>query len=196
MRSRKTAQQLRLQELELRAVPANLVVNGSFEDAGLAAGEWGLFTEITGWAATDFSPFEVQNFGGAAEGDAWVELDGWANAGMSQQVPTAPGETYRLTFAYSPRPYVAEDSNPVDIFWDGQQVESVGGTSTGLDWREVTVDVVADSGLSELEFRGSGNSDALGGFIDDVRLESANGLPPVPPPPPPPPPPPAVPLPH
>lgn len=61
----------------------NLVVNGSFENSSVADNRYGVFRQIRGWKTLDGPGIQVDRrntFGGAAKGDAWVELDSSANS--------------------------------------------------------------------------------------------------------------------
>ncbi|MEZ6104775.1 MAG: hypothetical protein R3B96_01335 [Pirellulaceae bacterium] len=79
---------------------------------------------------------------------------------------------HRLSFAYSPRPGVAEASNGVEVWWNGQLLETVSASGQGLsqtDWRTFSFDLPADADVGRIEFR-VGTEDSVGGYIDDVSL--------------------------
>lgn len=155
---------------------ANLVVNGGFEDPALPYGSWTVFSGITGWSLTSGHSIEVQNHvaGSPYEGDQHVELDSYANSAMAQTIATVAGQNYNLSFAYSPRPSVAAGSNYINVFWNGALLASPTGTTSGdTSWTVYNYLVTAAGATSVLEFSASGTSDSLGGYIDDVRLESS-----------------------
>ena len=108
----------------------NLIVNSSFEEghANLSGADWDIYASIPGWTyGADHIPFEVQTGGAgglaAEDGVALVELDGDTFGNPNHQPPSATpdpvhtdatiqqvisgteaGQTYELTFWYSPRP--------------------------------------------------------------------------------------------
>ncbi|MGK7875574.1 MAG: DUF642 domain-containing protein, partial [Xenococcaceae cyanobacterium] len=164
---------------------SNLVVNGSFEDNSVKPGKWSVFQSIPGWTTIVGPGIEIQElsnkFGAAADGHAWVELDSHkgpdTNSGMSQDINTTAGETYQLSFAYSPRSGISAASNIIEVYWNSELLDTItdeGGSSN--DWTTYTYEVEANNGDSTaLEFRAAGISDRLGGFIDDVKVQLSNG---------------------
>ena len=169
---------------------ANLIVNPGFEDPTVppvppppAAGFLTLLA-IPGWTAiTDGSGggIEIQ-FGAVAglphSGNNLVELDSTENSGMFQDIAVSPGQTYELSFWYSPRPGVEADSNAIQASWDGIDlflapgITGAGGATTL--WTQYVFTVVGDlDGSSRLRFVALplGGGDTFGGFLDDVSLE-------------------------
>ena len=163
---------------------SNLVVNGSFEDNSVKPGKWSVFQSIPGWTTIVGPGIEIQelsnNFGAAADGQTWVELDSHkgsdTNSGMRQDIDTTAGETYQLSFAYSPRSGISAASNIIEVYWNSKLLDTItdeGGSSN--DWTTYTYEVEANNGNSTaLEFRAAGISDRLGGFIDDVKVQRVN----------------------
>jgi len=155
---------------------ANLIVNGSFESPDIPTGTFQIFPNIPGWS-TSFGPgIEIQDHivGSPFVGAQHVELDSSANSGMSQIVSTVPGQTYHLSFAYSPRPGVSADSNTIQIFFNGVQLDTLALSGVGLQdtsWQVFGYNVAPSVTSSTLEFRAAGASDSLGGYLDDVQLE-------------------------
>ena len=151
-----------------------LVVNGSFEEPVLTSG-WQYLTSIPGWTTTFGPGIEVQHrcAGTPFAGDQLVELDSSANSGMAQQIPTVPGLTYQLTFAYSPRPGVAGSSTTVEVLFNDALLASIAEDGLALQdtrWSVFTYSVIANTNESRLEFRAAGTSDSFGGYLDDVHL--------------------------
>jgi len=160
-------------------LPQNLVTNGSFENNAIAANTWGIVNNLEGWTPTIQSGIEVQEltntFGSADDGTAWVELDSNRNGGITQSLDTVAQERYQLSFAYSPRANVANSSNGIAVYWDGEVLDTIsrpGGSSN--QWQTYTYDVTANTTSTALEFRAVGTSDGLGGFIDDVQVREMN----------------------
>ena len=160
----------------------NLVTNGSFEADELS----GTFASIPGWtAASPGDTIEVQRVGSflVFDGNARVELDSSANGSMVQAIDTEAGATYTLSFAYSPRPQRAADTNGIEVYWNGQLLDTIAedGTNLGvgvLDWNIQSYQVDATGTSTELEFRAVGISDGFGGLLDAVSVEEAAGPPP------------------
>lgn len=155
---------------------ANMIVNGSFEENELSGG-WSVYDEVPGWTASQGSGIEIQEgvAGSAADGDAKVELDSHNNSGMYQDIPTQDGQTYSLSFQYSPRPGVATASNTVEVYWNGELLGSMSESGVGLsdtEFRTYTFEVEGNGEEGRLEFRAAGREDSYGGYIDDVTLMS------------------------
>lgn len=151
----------------------NMVVNGSFEQP--TVGAVSQFTTIPGWTRTCGTTIEIQGAGTgllANDGVQWWEADGVNNTCINQSFTTLPNGQYQLLMAFSPRPGVAD--NRVGIYWDGNLVATLNASGVGNStnqWTTVGYTLTATSGTATLELRGAGVNDALGGFIDNVRLE-------------------------
>ncbi|MGM4906697.1 DUF5801 repeats-in-toxin domain-containing protein [Tardiphaga sp. 866_E4_N2_1] len=163
------------------------------------------WTTPTGVAGT-VVPFEIQNGTfdgfGAHQGGAKLELDsdvtgansqfgahtvadggtdhyndsGHTNAIVQQGVTTVLGQTYVLTFWYSPRANEGDaDSGSMNVLWNGAVVKSVdsSGMTPGL-WYQVSVVVTGTGAVSGdvLGFQGTGQENSLGAYIDSVSLIS------------------------
>ena len=157
-------------------VEKDFIVNGSFEDNGLNGGS-AYLSQIEGWQAVGATPFEVQDadhIGTASDGDAVVELDGEANSVIAQTVAgLTAGATYTLTFDYAARPGTNPSTNKVEVFWNGQKLESVhenGKKASDFEWVTHTYEVTATGDADTVSFAADGKSDGLGGVIDAVTL--------------------------
>jgi len=155
---------------------ANLIVNGSFEEPNIATGTFSIFANISGWTTTFGPGIEIQDnvAGSPFLGAQHVELDSTGNSGMAQTIATALGTTYHLSFAYSARPGVAAADNIIQVFFNGGLLDTLSVNGVGLqntDWHVFSYDVSGAAVSSILEFRAGGNSNSLGGYLDDVRLE-------------------------
>lgn len=158
---------------------ANLVVNGDFEAPTIPGGTYEIFPPppVPGWTLSSGPGIEIQNHiaGSPYTGNQFVELDSTANSSMYQDLATAAGERYTLSFAYSPRPGVAADSNGIDVFWDGSLIASLALSGVGNGdtvWQVYSFDVTATGAATRLEFAATGISDSLGGYIDAVAVNS------------------------
>lgn len=162
---------------------ANLVENGGFESPVIASGSYQIFSSIPGWTSTMGDGIEIQNHiaGNPYEGNQFVELDSNNNSNMLTQLATTASKTYKLSFEYSARPGVDASSNGIDVYFNGALIDSItgmGGSAT--DWAIHNYLVTATGSLSILEFRATGISDSLGGYIDDVQVNARANAPVVP----------------
>jgi hypothetical protein len=131
---------------------------------------------VEGWNTLAGPGIELQdNVAGAPPSgllnDNFVELDSFANSVMGRIIAAA-GD-YHLTFQYSPRPGVAEASNIIIVAVDGAPLITLaqpGGAQT--NWQTFSFDFAANAG-AVLTFAASGTNDALGGYLDNIRLETA-----------------------
>jgi hypothetical protein len=168
--------------LDLTDPNANLITNGGFETPDIGTGSFQVLSTIPGWTTSFGSGIEMQDHvaGSPFDGAQHVELDSFSNSGMLQQISTVAGQTYMLSFAYSPRPGVASDSNIIEIFFDNVLLDTLTASGIGLpdtSWSIFNYSVTATSGLSLLEFRAAGMSDTLGGYLDEVGLTAATSVP-------------------
>ncbi len=152
--------------------PTNLLVNGSFEDPDLAAGEWTHLTEIAGWKAISGGEIEIWNgVNGvvAPEGTQHAELDYTTGVdGFYQDVETVSGQTYNLSLEASARPGSAASTQGVQIFWNGVLV---GEFAPNVDWTTHTFDVVGTGGNDRLMVRElASQDDGFGALLDNFSL--------------------------
>jgi len=154
-----------------------LVTNGSFEDPGVDFGDFDFFSSITGWASDSPGKIEIQDhWKGSPEagaGDQFVELDSDSNSNMKQTIITETGKEYWLSFIYSPRPGISEDSNGIEVFWDGLSLGIIGASGSGNPdtvWASHSFDVQASGDSTEIEFQAVGVESKTGGYIDTVSV--------------------------
>ncbi|WGZ96372.1 MAG: PKD domain-containing protein [Candidatus Thiothrix putei] len=153
----------------------NLVENGSFEEHGvLDHGTWGLFKRIPGWMAGK-GTLNIQRgdvFGiTAIDGNDKLALDTVSNGTARTTVTTTSGQTYLLSFYYSPSSNSRQDTaNAVDVIWNNVKLQSVRGNRKG--WVKYSYLVQSTKPEAILRFVAQGDGDA--GFIDDVRIVPAN----------------------
>jgi hypothetical protein len=159
------------------AVPvhANLITNGSFEATTQANGTWAIYANLPSWLS-GAGGIELRNnvAGAAYDGVNYVELDTTLNSLAYQNIVTAVGQQYALSFAYSPREHVAATSNGIDVFWNSSLVGSFTGTgsNSGNSWVLENLIVTGIGTTSMLEFRAVGISDSYGGSLDAVSLDA------------------------
>ncbi|MCY2983755.1 MAG: Ig-like domain-containing protein, partial [Planctomycetota bacterium] len=153
----------------------NLIVNGSFETNLTANRTWNVFDSIDGWRTASGSGIEIQEgvAGTAADGSSLVELDSRGNSAIQQTVATESGQKYEISVQYSPRPGVPASSNGVEVWWNGNKIDTIVGEGVGLrdtQWRTLSYQVDGNSTQGALEFRAIGTSDSLGGYVDNIQM--------------------------
>jgi hypothetical protein len=157
---------------------ANLIINGSFEQlpSSLGSGSWTTYTSIQGWTAS-IGSIEVRNnvAGVAQDGNIFVELDSYGNSTMfSQAVTTASGAAYTLSYYYAPRPGVAENSNGINLYFNGSLIDYTTGYSSSNDAWTQRIFTVYGTGSDVISFAAVGASDSLGGSIDNVSMVASS----------------------
>ena len=151
-----------------------LIVNGSFEEPQLSGG-YKILPAVPGWKVSFGPGFELQRgvSGSSKDGAQHVELDSTENSGIEQSVSTTPASILALSFAYSPRPGRPAATNGVEVRVDGKVVLALAEDGTPLrdsNWSPHVVTFTAVGSNTTVEFRGTGTSDGLGAYIDDVKL--------------------------
>jgi hypothetical protein len=156
---------------------ASVVFNSTFN--GLQpSGSWGVYPTADGWTAGSGAGIELQNnvagssFTGAAD-DVFVELDSHNNSSMYRTI--ADAGDYSLSFLYSPRPGVSAESNPISIYLNDVLLSPI-GTFTGAggsntSWSAYTVNFSTGAN-TVLKFAAEGTNDSLGGYVDNIKLET------------------------
>ena len=152
-----------------------LVTNGSFEDPDIPSGTFSIFPSITGWTSSVGDGIEIQdNVAGAPDvgaGDQFVELDSNNNSNMIQTLTTENGKSYTFSFIYSPRPSVPDTSNEIEVYWDGNLIDTIAETgSSATVWSPKSYDVTASSASTDIEFLAVGTDDSLGGYLDTISV--------------------------
>lgn len=158
----------------------NLVTNGSFEDVPVNVGEFATYRTVKGWSTISGTGLKVDRRGAiagkAADGTAWIELDlNGQNSTIGQNIDTLTGQTYSLSVDYSNggRP---EDTTLIEVFWEGKKLDTLSGGGKGK-WRNFSYEVKGgDRKVSTLAFRAMGAIDGVGGFIDNIVVNSAREL--------------------
>ena len=165
---------------------ANLVTDGSFEGAGLAAGSDDTFTgtDLPGWIA--LSSIEVRNglVGTAQDGGDFVELDSTGNSAMATSFNTVKGQAYALTFWYSGRAasstynaafaggIVPGSADGLSVTVAGVTVKLASPTNTTADnlWTPYTATFVGTGKSMSLLFAATGTDDSYGSSLDNVSV--------------------------
>lgn len=157
----------------------DITQNGDFaEHTSFSNGGWGLFDEIDGWQQWGDNPIEIQasgTVGTAMTGDSVLELDSTGNSGLQQSFGgLAAGSFVTLTIFFSARPRVPEASNVMEVWWNGELIDTVSANGIGLtDFvfteHTYTFEIPA-SGEALVGIRGAGTEDSLGGIVDSINF--------------------------
>jgi hypothetical protein len=181
------------------ATDGNLVDNGDFETPTVTSSyKWDIFDSGTSglgwtveWAGTYSGapyPAHLELHRGV---NGWLSYSGsyqhaeldtdWGGPGHSQSgepasvkiyqdLPTCPGGTYELKYAWSPRPGHAD--NGLEVWWDGVQIATHSGSGgSNTNWAlETHSDLDASSDTTTLAFVEVGTADSLGMFLDAVSV--------------------------
>lgn len=147
-----------------------------FESADLPPGTFDFFTEVDGFQSIHGRGVEVQrevaSVGPASEGSRLLELDG--TNGIFRDVDTSEGGQFQLELDFSPRPGVAANLNDVQVWWDGELIETVVGNGEGLvttAFSRRLIDLpVPTSDSTRLELRSNSAPVGLGGLVDNIVL--------------------------
>jgi len=163
--------------LIVSSLTPELVVNGSFESPQIPARSFQVFSALPGWTQSrGFRGIELQHSaaGSPFDGTQHVELDSFTPTGISQEIPTQPGHTYQLRFAFSPRPRTAASDNVLRVTWGGAQVAVLSADGTALAdtrWTVHTFTVTGGPGsATTLTFEDLGVSNTLGTYVDAVSV--------------------------
>ena len=181
---------------------ANLITNGSFEEPVVPVGGFTNFlagsTAITGWTvvgvdssvvSTSFKQLGITF--NAEQGNQWIDLAGVTSnsmsSGVSQTVATTIGDSYLLTFYVGSTTDAGHTTffpSTVDLSIDGGARVHYTNTDTPpttfVDWKLFTVDFMATSSTTNLQFL---NGDASNNFVtalDNIQLVDVSSAAPVP----------------
>lgn len=128
-----------------------------------------------GWTGgTNGIELQYGGIGGAPAatgGSVFVELDTTGNSYMERSLTAG---LYTLDFLYTPRPNIAVTSNGIEVSLVGG-TGSVLGTfngagSTGTTWAPYNLGPFSVAAGQTLRFTAIGNSDSLGGYVDNIRI--------------------------
>ncbi|MDY7012900.1 MAG: DUF642 domain-containing protein, partial [Cyanobacteriota bacterium] len=152
----------------------NSIVNGSFEKPVVDV--LGFEPSIEGWTVSEGGAIEIDNqiVSSPSQGAQFVEMDANQVTKIEQDIPTQAGKTYKLSFAFSPRPGTAD--NKLNVRWGDKvvaQLDESGEDLTAPDWKVYSYEVKADSSTTRLSFDDLNEaSDGSGSYLDAVSLQS------------------------
>ncbi|MFK7826632.1 MAG: DUF642 domain-containing protein [Oligoflexales bacterium] len=173
-------------DVESKEVPINLVSNGSFEldsfvnrkKAGKGFYEY--FEDgLIDWEKAVGTVVELHNnfFGWTAaegNGEQWVELCSNLNSGIKQEISTIPGEVYILRFFFGARPFTRTSQNHLKVEVGGSEIFDMKKSGfkklSNPNWKEYTVEFVAEETETSLMFYSEGCTSNYGTFIDQISV--------------------------
>jgi hypothetical protein len=172
------------------AAKADLIVNGSFESRVIPNGTQAEFTgdQIPGWTIFGGNG-QIFNTtyqeGGvtfnAQSGNQSIDISGTTNnpgQGISQTVATQIGREYQLSFYLgNPAGFNPDTGAVVDLSIDnGLPVSYVNGDTTPgfMNWKHFSVDFVATSGSTTLEFTYGSSPPNYVSALDNVTLSEVS----------------------
>jgi Ca2+-binding RTX toxin-like protein len=153
----------------------NLIQNGSFENTtGMTVTSWGYrgddATAPGGWYTGTGGVIDVHHTGAgaASDGSNWLDMEGVAAIDtVSQAVQgVIAGQTYTLRFDAID----AIGNNAVNVFWNGQLIDTVAPGSAGHQTYRYEVVGGSGDGSDILTFQSLGPIDMTGVAIDNVQL--------------------------
>jgi len=156
----------------------NLLVNGSFEDPpGIPTYHTlGPGTGLPGWVIESGTVDHVGLDWVAADGLQCLDLNGSFEliGTIYQDVPTIPGQSYHVRFAYAGNFFCGPVVKTTQVTWDGSLLEEVsfdttGHSETNLGWVYFDYLVVASNTTTRLRFQ-STTSTFCGPALDDVSV--------------------------
>lgn len=166
-------------------VDVNLIENGGFELPTVSS--WKVFyTGAPGLAwLTGERGIEIQRgvAGSPYSGRQHAELDPHHPTMIWQEIATIPGETYKFSTYYSPRPGRDAEDNRFEFLLNGAALGSsiarsgVGNPNTV--WTLEEREFVATGTTTSVGFREIGTDTSYGAYIDDVSLSCIRKEPPV-----------------
>jgi choice-of-anchor C domain-containing protein len=156
----------------------NLVRNGSFEEPALQGVHFRIVAagrRIGHWSVSrDAVDHIAPRFWEAAHGEQSLDLNECGPGSVSQRVPTAPGDSYRLCFAMAGNPDGPPAQKRVEVIWEGNVVETVefdgeNATRQRMGWTYHRFVVRATGHDAVLSFR-SVTPGCYGPVVDHVTL--------------------------
>lgn len=89
-----------------------------------------------------------------------------------QNVPTVAGTLYKLTYAYAARPGTSSADNGLEVRVDNTLINTHNSAGVGstVNWQLFTHTFVATDQSTKVEFKGIGDNNSLGVFLDAVSL--------------------------
>ncbi|MDJ0650868.1 MAG: DUF642 domain-containing protein [Xenococcaceae cyanobacterium MO_188.B19] len=161
----------------------NLVVNGSFEDYTVTTNHCYTSATLNDWTTQNNSGIDIRSNNSsysATDGNTWIELEGYGQSSISQEIDTETGKQYQISFDYRGHSQTSSYNNTIEVYWNGELLDIVSeqGSNYGScyssgknEWKTYTYTVEAgDSDLTGLTFKATGSSYYYGGQLDDIEV--------------------------
>lgn len=169
--------------LAVGSAHANLITNGSFEDASvdpnqgsaqfltLGAGN----NSITGWYVGSGTVDYIGSYWQASDGGRSLDLSGNGPGSVYQAFATVPGQTYSVSFDIAGNPDGAPVMKMLTASVDGTTFSptftTTGDSRSSMGWTPETFTFVANSSMSTLTFA-SDVGDAYGPALDNIGVSA------------------------
>jgi choice-of-anchor C domain-containing protein len=163
------------------APPVNLIANGNFSQP--ACGGSGICeffsgsTAIPHWTVGGSSvDITSANYFKPATGKASVDLSGSAPGSVTQQVATAAGGLYLLTWKMAGNLECGQAVKTMEVYWNGTLADTLefntsGHTTSSMGWVSRHITVAANSSVSSVEFAdATPDKSRCGATLDEVSL--------------------------
>lgn len=181
------------------AFAATTITNGSFETGpgGTYAAVTPPDSSITDWTLTQagvewFNPDLAYSIGTAADGSYIIDLAYGSGGGIQQTVDTTVGNVYHLSFEASTSSFAGRDGtgqidvlikDDSDAITDSKSFNVVNNSSTVLAWQTFTLDFLATTATTTIEFQNNQDGNLHFAFIDNVYEDgtpvTCNGMDPT-----------------
>ena len=107
-------------------------------------------------------------YGGSDGSNRVIEIEAAVgDNNLYRDISTEAGRSYELNFDFSPRQGVI--SSGVDVYWGGEKISELDGSSGQFNWLSQTLTLTGDGSEKRLEFRATSNEGA-GGLLDNIQL--------------------------
>ena len=165
--------------------PANLIVNGSFEDPAIwqytdLAEYDGGATDMPGWTVGgDSVDLTAGSYWLAEDGQQSLDLSGAAPGSVAQSVATSAGQPYTLSWDLAGNTNCGQPVKTMHVSWDGALIESpsfdtAGDGNGAMGWTEGQVIVTATGSSSVVQFAdATPDMSQCGAVLDNVSLVPA-----------------------
>ncbi|HPA20416.1 MAG TPA: DUF642 domain-containing protein [Verrucomicrobiae bacterium] len=140
--------------VSVAVVPAELVVNGSFEDPIIGGQGQTFYGGITGWTISGSIDI-LRNYWENADGLQSIDLSGLEAGSISQWIPTEVGGSYVLSYSMAGNP--DGGIKQMVVLWGGSVLETntfdTAGQSIGnMGWLDYQHVVTSSSNFTQLQF--------------------------------------------
>jgi choice-of-anchor C domain-containing protein len=159
-------------------LPAETIVNGSFESGCLFSGTFQTLTAsnncLAGWTITSGSVDLIRTYWQSADGLYNLDMAGNEPGAIQQTIPTLIGQLYQVSFFLSGNPdggggirtlHVQADGGPLGIY----SFSTAGRTKSNMGWIEQNYLFTATGASTALTFA-SGMTGPYGPALDNVSI--------------------------